>query len=146
MWIFLMIAFVLVMAGAFTMGKAGARYKDKYPCAVKIFLMGYVVFAGCFVFLVLSPVSPLDFSKIYLLVVSYGVIGLGFAGVYGAKKRKMGLPSVGDPDDRRAALQVSAGVRRGIQYLQFYGRQCPDIHLYHACLLLCWHIITLQSI
>ena len=25
MWIFLMIAFVLVMAGAFTMGKAGAR-------------------------------------------------------------------------------------------------------------------------
>ena len=88
MWIFLMIAFVLVMAGAFTMGKAGARYKDKYPCAVKIFLMGYVVFAGCFVFLVLSPVSPLDFSKIYLLVVSYGVIGLGFAGVYGAKKEK----------------------------------------------------------
>ncbi len=50
--------------------------------------MGYVVFAGCFVFLVLSPVSPLDFSKIYLLVVSYGVIGLGFAGVYGAKKEK----------------------------------------------------------
>ena len=62
--------------------------RQKYPCAVKIFLMGYVVFAGCFVFPVLSPVSPLDFSKIYLLVVSYGVIGLGFAGVYGAKKEK----------------------------------------------------------
>ena len=48
MWIFLMIAFVLVMAGAFTLGNAGARYKNKYPCAVKIFLLGYVVFAGCF--------------------------------------------------------------------------------------------------
>ena len=88
MWIFLMIAFVLVMAGAFTLGNAGARYKNKYPCAVKIFLLGYVVFAGCFVFPVLSPVSPLDFSKIYFLVVSYGVIGLGFARVYGAKKEK----------------------------------------------------------
>lgn len=84
MWIFLMIAFVLVMAEAFTLGNAGARYKNKCPCAVKIFLLGYVVFAGCFVFPVLSPVSPLDFSKIYFLVVSYGVIGLGFA----AKKEK----------------------------------------------------------
>ena len=61
MWIFLMIAFVLVMAEAFTLGHAGARYKNKYPCAVKIFLLGYVVFAGCFVFQVLSPGSPLDF-------------------------------------------------------------------------------------
>ena len=67
MWIFLMIAFVLVMAEAFTLGNAGARYKNKCPCAVKIFLLGYVVFAGCFVFPVLSPVSPLDFSKIYFL-------------------------------------------------------------------------------
>ena len=131
MWIFLMISFVLVMAEAFTLGNAGARYKNKYPCAVKIFLLGYVVFAGCFVFPVLSPVSP-RISKIYFLVVSYGVIGLGFARVYGAKEKRVYLLSV-ILNDCRAALQIPAGVRRGIQHLQFYSRQCPDIHLYHAC-------------
>ena len=86
--LYLLSALILVVAGAFTLGRLGAKHREKSPAVVKAFLLGYIIFAGCFVFPILSPVEPLDFSKIYLLVVSYGVIGLGFAGVYGEKKEK----------------------------------------------------------
>ena len=55
---------------------------------IKVFLLSYVVFAGCFVFPIRSEPFPLDFTKLYLLIASYGAIGLGFAGVYEAEKGK----------------------------------------------------------
>ena len=60
----------------------------RHPNAVKYILLGYIVFAGCFTFPISSERFPLDWSKVYLLVVGYGVIGLGFAGVYGPGKEK----------------------------------------------------------
>ncbi|WP_156774443.1 hypothetical protein [Alkaliphilus oremlandii] len=32
--------------------------------------------------------SPFDFNKAYLVIASYGIIGLGFAGTYGINKEK----------------------------------------------------------
>ena len=43
----------------------------------------YIIFAGCFVFPIRSEPFPLDFSGVYLLVSSYGVIALASAGIFG---------------------------------------------------------------
>ena len=45
--------------------------------------MGYIICAGCFVFPIRSEPFPLDFSGVYLLVSSYGVIALASAGIFG---------------------------------------------------------------
>jgi hypothetical protein len=52
----------------------------------KILILGYIVFAGCFVFPIRSEQFPLDFQKVYLLVASYGVIALALAGIWGPDK------------------------------------------------------------
>ncbi|WP_321003115.1 hypothetical protein [Eisenbergiella porci] len=97
----LVILFVMIAVSAgffYLLGRDTARNRDgclkRHPVAVKIFLWLYVVFAGCFVFPVRSEQASLDFTKIYLLIVSYGIIGLGFAGVYGTKKEKVIYPLV----------------------------------------------------
>lgn len=61
---------------------------------VKFFLLGYIIFAGCFLFPITSEPFPLDFSKATLLIASYGLIGLAFAGIYGARKHRFVFLSV----------------------------------------------------
>lgn len=61
---------------------------EKHSRIAKYIILGYIVFAGCFVFPFGNEMFPLDFSKAYLTVASYGIIALGFAGVFGAHKVK----------------------------------------------------------
>ena len=56
---------------------------ERNPYLIKILLLGYIAFASCFSFPIRSEVSPLDFMKVYLLVVCYGTISTSFIGVYG---------------------------------------------------------------
>lgn len=56
---------------------------EKHSQLPGILLMGYIIFAGCFVFPIRSEPFPLDFSGVYLLVTSYGVIALASAGIFG---------------------------------------------------------------
>lgn len=56
---------------------------EKHSQLPRILLMGYIIFAGCFVFPIRSEPFPLDFSGVYLLVSSYGVIALASAGIFG---------------------------------------------------------------
>ena len=51
-------------------------------------LFGYIAFASCFSFPIKSEVSPLNFMKVYLLVVCYGTISTSFIGVYGSNSTK----------------------------------------------------------
>lgn len=62
---------------------------QKHPLAVKIIVLGYIVFAGCFVFPFGSERFPFDFTKAYLVAASYGIIALALAGIYGANKEKL---------------------------------------------------------
>ena len=52
----------------------------------------YIAFAGCFTFPIRSQPYPLDFTKAYLLICSYGIIGWGFAGLYGKAKERAVYP------------------------------------------------------
>ncbi|WP_326909879.1 hypothetical protein [Sedimentibacter sp. MB31-C6] len=54
---------------------------QKYPKLTKGIILGYIIFAGCFVFPFGNELFPFDFGKGYSVVVSYGIIGLGFAGI-----------------------------------------------------------------
>ena len=66
-------------------GKQGGQINKK-------FLLFYIAFAGCFTFPIRSQPYPLDFTKAYLLICSYGIIGLGFAGLYGEAKERTVYP------------------------------------------------------
>lgn len=55
----------------------------------KVLLLGYIIFAGCFVFPIRSEPFPLDFQKVYLLAASYGVIALAFTEIWGSDKGRM---------------------------------------------------------
>ena len=61
---------------------------EKHSRIAKYIVLGYIVFAGCFVFPFGNEMFPLDFSKAYLIVASYGIIALGYAGVFGEHKVK----------------------------------------------------------
>lgn len=63
-------------------------YLLAHPAVVKGLILGYVVFAGCFTFPFGNKEFPLDLTKAYLVLVGYGVIGLGFAGIYGVGKER----------------------------------------------------------
>ena len=82
--------FILMMSclGFFTYKKAPQlkTFFTAHPFALKALLWGYIIFNACFSFPISSSRFPLDFSKAYLLIASYGVIALSFAGVYGEKK------------------------------------------------------------
>lgn len=94
--VILIVMIAVIVGFFFLLGRDTAKNRNNYlkrhPFVVKIFLWVYVIFAGCFVFPIRSEQFPLDFMKIYLLIVSYGIIGLGFAGVYGAKREKVIYP------------------------------------------------------
>ena len=59
------------------------------PRVPKALALGYIVFAGCFVFPISSEPFPLDFQRIYLLVASYGVIALAYAGIFGPGRERL---------------------------------------------------------
>ncbi|NLW41361.1 MAG: hypothetical protein GXY96_10655 [Tissierellia bacterium] len=63
-------------------------YLENHPKVPKKIILGYIIFAGCFIFPFANGRSPFDFDKAYLAIVSYGIIGLGFAGIYGINKEK----------------------------------------------------------
>lgn len=63
-------------------------YLQNHPKVLKRFILGYIIFAGCFVFPFGNELFPFDFTKAYLVIASYGIIGLGFAGIYGIHKEK----------------------------------------------------------
>lgn len=79
-----------------TNGKPGISITKSFfihhPVIVKSLLLFYIAFAGCFTFPIRSQPFPLDFTKAYLLVCSYGIIGLGFAGLYGEAKERTVYP------------------------------------------------------
>lgn len=58
-------------------------YLQQHPKALKALVLGYVVFAGCFVFPFGNERFPLDFTKAYLLLATYSIIALGFASIWG---------------------------------------------------------------
>ena len=75
-----------LFAAAVYFGVESGRVQDffeKHSQLPGILLMGYIIFAGCFVFPIRSEPFPLDFSGVYLLVSSYGVIALASAGIFG---------------------------------------------------------------
>lgn len=64
------------------------EYLQAHPKAFQLFILGYIVFAGCFVFPLWSERFPLHLVKVYLVVASYGIIALALAGIWGSKKEK----------------------------------------------------------
>lgn len=95
--VILIIILVVVSGSCFIIGSRTAKNPDSYlrrhPAFAKSILLAYVVFAGCFVFPIRSTHFPLDLTKLYVLAASYGMIGLGFAGLYGESKEKFVFPA-----------------------------------------------------
>lgn len=84
---------------------------EKHSQLPGILLMGYIIFAGCFVFPIRSEPFPLDFSGVYLLVSSYGVIALASAGIFGpGRGRKVYITTF-----------LLAAIGMGCRYLLEFG-------------------------
>ena len=60
-----------------------------HPRIPKILVLGYIVFAGCFVFPIRSKPCPLQLQREYFLTTVYGVIALAFAGIWGPDRERM---------------------------------------------------------
>lgn len=90
MKIFILIICILLIFGVFLFGRKTAQTPKGYLRAhsriAKFVIWGYMVFAGCFTFPIASEPYPLDYTKAYLLIASYGIIGLAFAYLYGKHK------------------------------------------------------------
>ena len=65
------------------------RLSKAHPQAPKPLTLGYIVFAGCFVFPISSEPFPLDFQRVYLLVASYGALASAFAGIFGPGRERL---------------------------------------------------------
>ena len=89
-YIFIMIVVILIVnLYVFRNKLDNARsFFERNPYLIKALLFGYIAFASCFSFPIRSEVSPLDFMKVYLLVVCYGTISTSFIGVYGSNSTK----------------------------------------------------------
>lgn len=87
------IVLLIIVVSCFLIGHTTAKnpnsYLRKHPAFAKVIFGAYIVFAGCFVFPISSEPFSLDFMKVYLIVASYGMIGLGFAVLYGVAKEKL---------------------------------------------------------
>ena len=83
--------FVLLMAIVYLGAKSGKlqHFFKVHPWIPKILVLGYIVFAGCFMFPIRSEPFPLDFQGVYLLAASHGVIALAFAGIWGPDREWM---------------------------------------------------------
>lgn len=64
-------------------------FVQKHKMALKILLLAYIVFAGCFSFPIHSEQCKLDFMRIYLFIIQYGIIGTSFKVLYGANNSKV---------------------------------------------------------
>ena len=88
--IFAVAIFVLMMSclgfAAYKKAPQIKAFFTAHPFALKLLLWGYIIFNACFSFPISSQRFPLDFSKAYLLIASYGVIAISFAGIYGVSK------------------------------------------------------------
>lgn len=62
------------------------EYLHVHPKVFKLFIFGYIVFAGCFIFPLWSERFPFYFMKGYLVVTSYGIIALALTGIWGSNK------------------------------------------------------------
>ena len=82
---------ILIFAGVFCLIVRTGRFEKlsgAHSGLPRVLLMGYIIFAGCFVFPIRSEPFPLDFSGLYVLVSSYGVIALASAGIFGPGRGK----------------------------------------------------------
>lgn len=82
---------ILIFAGVFCLIVRTGRFEKlsgAHSGLLRVLLMGYIIFAGCFVFPIRSEPFPLDFSGVYLLASSYGVIALASAGIFGPGRGK----------------------------------------------------------
>lgn len=93
-FIIFLVAVILVLTGIGMNAPSIRRWLDRRPRFARGFLMAYIAFAGCFTFPIASEPFPLDFTKAYLLLASYGVIGLAFAGLCGPGRTRLVYPSV----------------------------------------------------
>jgi len=65
-------------------------FSEKHIKIMRIIILCYIVFAGCFTFPIRSEGKYfLDFMKLYLLVASYGIIGTSLAGLFGKNKGRL---------------------------------------------------------
>ena len=87
--IVIIIIFIMCFFIGHKVAKNSGKDLKKHPTWTKYFLLGYIVFAGCFTFPLWSEEFPLDFMKVYLIITGYGIIALGLSGIYGAKKEKI---------------------------------------------------------
>jgi len=60
-----------------------------HPQIMKSFVLGFIVFAGCFNFPFGNNKFPIDFMSAYLIFSSYCVIWLALGGIYGTGKEKI---------------------------------------------------------
>lgn len=81
---------IIISVSCFFIGRRAAKNSNSYlrknPTLAKVLLLAYIVFVGCFVFPISSENFPLDLMKVYLIIGSYGIIGLGFTRIYGVAK------------------------------------------------------------
>lgn len=63
-------------------------YLKNNPKTPKIFVLGYIVFAGCFIFPFRNERYSFDLMKAYLVIASYGIVGAGLGKIYGKHKYK----------------------------------------------------------
>lgn len=72
------------------------RYVHAHPKVLRGFFWGCLVFFGCFAYPLGSRRFPMDWTRAYLILSSYGITGLGLAVGYGAGRGKtLWLPAVG---------------------------------------------------
>ena len=87
MWFIAFSVFIIIIFGGFFLlgSKKSRSFHDimqRHPYILKGFVLGYIIFAGCFLFPIESKQFKLDFWKAYLLIMSYIMIGLMCAEVY----------------------------------------------------------------
>ncbi len=104
---------VILVAIAYWGTKNGKlqHFFKAYPQIPKVLTLGYIIFAGCFVFPIRSDPFPLDFQGLYMLVASYGEIALALAGIWG-------------PDRERTVYMVTfllTAIGMGCRYLLEFG-------------------------
>ena len=113
---------IIVTVSAYWGAKSGKlpRFFKKYPQIPKILTFGYIIFAGCFVFPIRSNPFPLDFQKLYLLVLYYCIGSCqnlrSWQGAYGLHSN---LFTYCDWN----GMPLFVGIWRGVQCIQFYALQ-----------------------
>lgn len=94
MILILIVTLILIFVGCFLIGVNTAKDNNnalnmkKHLTFMRAIVLGYIIFTGCFQFPISSKPFPLDFTKLYLMIISYGMIGVGFARIYKDIKKK----------------------------------------------------------